>query len=317
MSGFYFFNNDRYPTAGITNQIGYVIDHVFALRNLILHEKNYLFLDTFFLDPTHRAPFSDMIDIAWIDSQHFFPYIRIIDIMDPRYPLLLRWKEDQEDFLLEGQEAKKWLLERFRGHAIKEGISMIELEVPGRVEEIITLYVDDYKRSFQDIEYRKAIGVGMIGILQHGDFRSMWRDVPFCTTIPLPDLEKDLTGRVNIVHLRNESDIVLWNDNKDEGFIDHESEKYKKIISEHLTKEDTTIILTGRREENPVIEWMRQEGYQVILPRAYTPHLQLNAALDIQLAQKYGNHILITSHFSSFSIWLTLRLTMKKILEVM
>jgi len=69
----------------------------------------------------------------------------------------------------------------------------------------------------------------------------------------------------NVIHLRNEDDAIQhWSTlNRLDPIIFHDkvNDIYKKHIQSHVNKDKLTIILTSKKENNPVIEWMKEEGY--------------------------------------------------------
>lgn len=79
-------------------------------------------------------------------------------------------------------------------------------------------------------------------------------------------------GLAHVVHLRNEEDAIhYWSQHYGMGPVLLEEKlmgAYKKEINTHIQKDRLTIILTFRKKDNPLIQWMKGEGYTVDV---YTP----------------------------------------------
>lgn len=77
----------------------------------------------------------------------------------------------------------------------------------------------------------------------------------------------DLGARVSVMHVRNEPDAIeRWaarNGMPPHEFEDALTAKYLAIAA-GLSRHDTTLVLTGRRTDNPVIEGMRARGLHAV-----------------------------------------------------
>ena len=129
----------------------------------------------------------------------------------------------------------------------------------------------------------------------------------FVTTI----LKSHPAGRTNVVHLRLESDgITHWskmNDMTADSFRDRLTDKYIAMISKHVSKTDPTFVLTGD-EDNPVIDYMKTNGYHYHIFKKPNRYREINAIMDMVIGRTCTN-VFIGAGGSTFSQLLNIYLT--------
>ena len=101
-----------------------------------------------------------------------------------------------------------------------------------------------------------------------------------------------LNGRrvAHIIHLRNENDAIdHWSSITGMAkhvFQDKLHDAYKENIQQYIHKEKLTVILTAWKENNPIVAWMKQEGYlaDLFLTDSINTDRELSAIYDLVLA---------------------------------
>jgi len=129
----------------------------------------------------------------------------------------------------------------------------------------------------------------------------------------------------NVIHVRNENDAIYhWatrNNMTEQAYERKIKEVYQHHIQTHIDKNKLTIILTGHTENNSVIEWMREEGYNFsLLPKLETRR-ELCAIYDLIIALKCQDVFIGASNIkringSTFSFFIN-RLLPNNVLKVM
>lgn len=93
----------------------------------------------------------------------------------------------------------------------------------------------------------------------------------------------------HVIHLRNEIDAIShWSElNKMDPslFQDKLNSIYIKNIETYIDKKKSTFVLTSRKEHNPIIEWMKQEGYNLcVCPSPHVTRREVSAIYDMIIA---------------------------------
>lgn len=90
----------------------------------------------------------------------------------------------------------------------------------------------------------------------------------------------------HVIHLRNEEDAIrYWSCLYGAGLEEKLTIMYKQNIRLYIKKDKLTIILTSWKENNPIIQWMMEEGYMLDV---YKPEKavgrEISAVYDLVLA---------------------------------
>ena len=101
-----------------------------------------------------------------------------------------------------------------------------------------------------------------------------------------------LCGRrvAHVIHLRNENDAIdHWSSITGMDpfiFQDKLHDAYKDNIGKYIHKEKLTVVLTALKDNNPILVWMEQEGYNVDLINTEGLNMdrELSAIYDLVLA---------------------------------
>lgn len=97
-----------------------------------------------------------------------------------------------------------------------------------------------------------------------------------------------LGGRepAHVVHLRNEEDAIqYWSRLYDTDLEEKITMAYQQNIRHYIKKDRLTIILTSQKQDNPIIQWMLEEGYvlDVYKPEKVVGR-EISAVYDLVLA---------------------------------
>lgn len=95
-------------------------------------------------------------------------------------------------------------------------------------------------------------------------------------------------SNINIIHIRNESDAVTnWariNRMEEKDYEYTYNTKMKKLIMENTSKCDLTVALTDRTTNNPIIDDLNKEGFNIITrPNIENIGREMNALIDLLL----------------------------------
>ena len=312
---FYYYKNTW--GGGFTNQFVFLIDHLIAMERKHTKEFCIVFLDVFknhYTDNENLSSFSEIIDISWLNNV-VFKNIFIIDLYKIQTELRFGWIVNNDYIELNPE----YLL-----HLVKYNKSIFEIEPitndPSyRNKKPFWLSIPSKKIYYQqweelcgrlmNITVSNMNGKG-IDIMYDNDYKHIFRYMSFIPSIHLYNTPSFLNYQYrNVIHIRNEDDaLTVWNENDD--MI---TKKYIKKIKEIIlpTNDTINIILTARKYNNPIIEWMKQNNYIIYIPFYYNLEKQRErmAILDLQMSTQFGNNIFIGFKKSSFSQLLSIRFT--------
>jgi hypothetical protein len=131
--------------------------------------------------------------------------------------------------------------------------------------------------------------------------------------IPIP-FDIDFNGRnCSVLHLRNELDaLVSWSIQNKMSVIHFEkslNQKYIDLVEKYISKENNILlVLTSRRINNPVIEYLEKTGYWILFNIYENIGRERMAISDLVYASNLCNSILISSGGSTYSVLLDARL---------
>jgi hypothetical protein len=312
---YYFYKN--HWGGGFTNQFAFLMDHLVAIHRT--KEPSIVFLDCF-KDDYHSeemiSAFSDMIDIEWLNTV-IFPNIYIIDLYKVSTDVRFGW-------IVDG--VKHQLDIGFLLPLIKENKTMYEINTTlvdpayTRVKPFwITIESKQIYTEFNelcgrilDIPISNQNGKGIF-IMNDHEFQNLFRYIPFIPKPRVCGISLWDYNQRNVIHLRNEEDsISVWGEQHGiEANIYEEdlNDKYISMVKEYVSKDSINVVLTARKHDNPVIQWLLKNGYQIFLPF----HVNVQgkreqmAIRDLQIATEFGNSLFIGYKKSSFSLLLSLR----------
>ena len=101
-----------------------------------------------------------------------------------------------------------------------------------------------------------------------------------------------LTDKVNIIHLRIETDgIKHWskiNKMSQKDFKTTLENRYIELIEKNIDMKDTTIILSSSFD-NRVVDFLNENGYNYLTSKNYFKYRELNAIVDTIISKKCNN----------------------------
>jgi len=148
-----------------------------------------------------------------------------------------------------------------------------------------------------DMELRPMIS-GWVQSLSKPDFDRVLEHVPFHPRFVRSSLDYvmthlDLRRPINVLHFRLEDDGVrFWsrkNNLSETAYRERIIGKYQDIVSRFISPNDQNLVLSFT--ENPVMEYMRRNGYSVIF-MVKEKQREMSAILDFLLS-RYCNNIFI------------------------
>lgn len=110
---------------------------------------------------------------------------------------------------------------------------------------------------------------------------------------------------INVWHVRNENDAIgHWcklNKIPESEYKEIYENKYINFVRQKISKESTNIVLTSFVEQNPIIETLREDGFQIYV-RPNIPDIgrEINGLIDLLIGLKCNN-IFISNYDSTFS----------------
>lgn len=127
----------------------------------------------------------------------------------------------------------------------------------------------------------------------------------------LHSIQSDTNQPFNVWHLRNESDAISnWariNGMTDDAYTEAYESKFLGSVRKYMSKDSLNIVLTSFVENNPVIQRLRMEGYQVhARPNLESMGRELNAIIDLIIGFRctgtfLGNFPMVGTSGSTFS----------------
>ena len=312
---YYFYKN--HFGGGFTNQFVFLMDHLIAIHRT--KEPSIVFLNCF-KDDYHShdmsSPFSNIIDIHWLNTV-VFPNIYIIDLYSISSDVTFGWLVHGIKQQLDSQlllplikdhktiyEINTTLIDPAYTHVKPFWISIQSKQIYTEFNELCGRILD--------VEISNQNGKGIF-IMNDPEFNHVFRYIPFKTRPCIYGMSLWNYNQRNVIHLRNEEDsISVWGEQNGICADIYENDlnsKYIDAIKTHLLKDSINIILTARKNDNPVIQWMNTNGYQIYLPfhMGYQHQREQMAVRDLQIATEFGNHLFIGYQKSSFSLLLGLR----------
>ena len=132
----------------------------------------------------------------------------------------------------------------------------------------------------------------------------------------LQTIDDDAT--INVIHLRVEPDVSWWasqNNMSHEEFKEYLEHKYIGLIEKYIKKSDDNIIVSYCTE-NPVLDYMKNNGYKYRCTEKTEPGRELNAIVDLLISTAcnnifIGNFNLETLNGSTFSYYISTLLDTK------
>lgn len=315
----YFFYKNRFG-GGFSNQIIFLIDHLQSIH--LNYDQSIIFVDHLINDDYVQdsgSPMSSIIDLDWLNN-FFFKNIIIIDIYSLPNDLQFSFSYNDNHIMLDSQlliamiKYNQCIYEllpnltdpcvgkqkQFNIYIPSKGIDMSFIELCGLLRGI-------------SISNEKGKG---IYIMNNKDIIPIFNYIPFKLSIkPYPSIFQYINR--NVVHLRNETDAIrFWGNSKD-NYENELNEKYIHFITTYIHKtDDITIILTFQKENNPVIEWMKKNEYNIYLHTVNETQRERCAAYELSLATEFCNNVLIGYQQSSFSKWLKIRCNYKLCIDI-
>lgn len=154
---------------------------------------------------------------------------------------------------------------------------------------------------------------------QNQKFVDIMRNIPFADNIL--NKASDYINKVikqndklNCIHLRLEEDAIIhWskeNNINEEDYKKLVEFNYIKTIKENIDKTIPTIIL-GSDYNNAVVEYMKQNDYNIILTPKFSKEREISAIIDMHIGEEC-THKYIFLFESSFSFTLLCRIKNKK-----
>jgi hypothetical protein len=105
----------------------------------------------------------------------------------------------------------------------------------------------------------------------------------------------NLDTKINIIHLRIEQDAInhwsTFNKMTPEEFESKLINRYIELIKKYISTNDQTIILSTSTD-NKVIDYLKTNSYNYLIPNKHFPDRELNALVDL-LISKNANNIFI------------------------
>lgn len=312
---YYFYKN--FWGGGFTNQFVFLMDHLIAIHRQ--KEPSIVFLDCF-KDDYHSeemiSPFSDMIDIDWLNTV-IFPNIYIIDLYkipkDVRFGWVVNGIQHQldVDFLLPLIKENKTIYE-INTTLIDPAYTCIKpFWITIESKQIYT-ELHELCGRILNISISNQNGKGIF-IMNDNEFQNLFRYIPFIPKATVRGISLWDYTKINVIHVRNEEDSInVWGEQNGIDAHIYEEElnnKYISMITEYISKDSINIVLTARKHDNPVIKWLFENDYQIFLPF----HVNVQgkreqmAIRDLQISTEFGNSVFIGYKKSSFSLLLSLR----------
>jgi hypothetical protein len=319
---YYYYRN--HFGGGLCNQFLFLMDHLIAIHRT--REPSIVFLNSF-KDDFHSndmcSPFSNIIDIHWLNTV-VFPNIYIIDLYSVSSDVTFGWvvhgvkHQLDTNLLLPLIKDNQAIYDVYPTLVDPAYTTVKPFWIAVESKQIYTEFNELCGRIL-DIQFSNQNGKGIF-ILHDDEFRHLFRYIPFMTKPRICGMSLWNYNERNVIHIRNEEDSIgVWGLEKNIPVDIYEStlnNKYINTIQDCISKDSINIILTARKEHNPVIEWMTTNGYQIYIPFhiGYQHQREQLAIRDLQIATEFGNHIFIGYDKSSFSLLLQLRFKGQSIL---
>jgi len=158
-------------------------------------------------------------------------------------------------------------------------------------------------------------------------FDNILKNIVFLKKWNVPEIEKTKISnydKINIIHLRLEYDAIQhWskmNSMNESYFKKYIYIKYITIIRKYINKNDTTI-LVSQSVSNPVIDFLRENGYRYLINKKFFEDREKNAIVDFLISKNcnsifIGNFNFFNSNGSTFSYYIAklLKNNVKKIM---
>lgn len=318
---YYFYKN--HFGGGFTNQFVFLMDHLIAIHRQ--NEPSIVFLDCFkddYLSNDMKSPFSNIIDINWLNTV-VFPNMYIIDLYSISSDVQFGWIVDNikvnlnRNLLLPLIKDQTQIYEIDKNFKDPSYTNVKPFWIFIESKQIYTTFNELCGRIL-DISISNQNGQGIF-IMNDPQFQFVFQYMPLLTKFNICGFSLWDYQERNVIHLRNEEDCLeVWGEQNGiqvDVFENDINTKYRDYISRHISKESVNIILTARKVNNPVIDWMNEQGYNIYIPfhLGYQHQREQLAVRDLQIATEFGNHVFIGFQKSSFSLLIGLRFKGKTI----
>lgn len=128
--------------------------------------------------------------------------------------------------------------------------------------------------------------------LESEDVLSLLKSISFRVTVQRDELL--VHQRIHLVHLRNEPDAIRWWSKKNgmspDSFERLLHKKYLQCIRIFLPRTEPVIVITGRAENNPVLNTLQCDGYHILQCQKTHSDRELSALEDLAFAEKYARN---------------------------
>lgn len=330
-----FFYEDIAPK-GMTNQITFLIDYLICIMNM-MKEKNsdervIIFLHYFFNDYTNHdlvSPISNILDLDFL-SNTFFKNFILFDLNKLPDDFYLQWIDGNCIEYLSSKDLF-WFLKTFHplthlSKSLKES-STNECNVRINCQSRDITHVDiPYRNHVLMVDRIQYYSIGM-DILREPNTFTLFKNIRFIdeSNIDLPHLLE--YKKRHVIHLRLENDAVeqWWRDNDNisicesqDIYVNSYFQKYIELIERFINKDDICILLTSpSTSQAMMVKWFTQSDF-TFYQKPYNPSIgrERNAILDLCIATKYGNGMFIGHSRSTFSQWISIRMTCENSLLV-
>ena len=126
------------------------------------------------------------------------------------------------------------------------------------------------------------------------------------------------SSKINVIHIKNENDCIkhyshsIYHCNEN-IFKDILDKKYIYLINKYIRKEDINIILTYSSHDNIVINYLKNNNYNItFIDKQPNIGRELNAAIDMMIGESCNNIFLGPCYGSTFSELLEIRMKNNK-----
>jgi hypothetical protein len=319
----------NHGSIGLSNQLGMIISGIIHAK---YNYKRYVVISKFRTqyNSENTIPISNVLDLDVLSK---VTGIKIIDSTKLSFKIKsikygnCRNQIDLTDVL--GDIIPKSLdLNSLKGDPLVGIVKFIYItfEINGTIDTII------YKeRSYDDIKLSEKLVSESYEWLSTYDinlFNDILRNTKFINSfynISENIMKAESYGNLNVVHLRNEEDgILFWakiNNLSSITFKNMLHNKYISLFNKYIDKKDLTIILTSNNNCETV-KYLTENGYNIKLTnKSFEKERELNAVVDLLVSQ-YCNNIFIGGvnpinyHGSTFSyvVWQRLQPKTTKVL---
>ncbi|MHB1952672.1 MAG: hypothetical protein ACYCOU_02900 [Sulfobacillus sp.] len=337
------------PRCGFANQLGFVIS---AAVKCMYERRRFLLAEPFLIDfeGNHTCSLGEVVDLDQLNAFLRKYGLTILDRRQANIELIAatygshrtfvdvtdRLRRAKEDRLFEpAAPSQKMndifgdpsphmpktlfvrcsvsgqsLLLKFREEDFRELPQLFDLSLLPVDHDIC--WVSSYDESTYDEilrQVRIAHGIRSIAEVQRASLISDQR--PF---------EGGLS-RVNVLHLRDEPDAIeFWsriNGVLARDFAERLRNKYFELVEKHCSRDERLLVLSAN-DESPLLKRLSQSGFKYFVSEKRFPsQRELNAAVDLCLAEGVGNGIFIggiigSARGSSYSYFLSKRLRVRK-----